>query len=275
MNVPGVTGAKEPMKDPVGVVGRPGIGGPSAETRMDAGNPAAGERGAATNSGVSKTREVIDEFRTVVLGQGRILDAVMPSLAFLAIRALASDLPAMLAALLTGASILLFRVVRRQPSLTAILGLLGSLLAFVVAQSYHRAELFFLPDTITNVALAAVCLVSAAVRRPLVAWTSHLVRRWPRQWYWHPRVLPAYRETTLAWAVFFLMQAALQWSLVLRRDVALIAASSLLNGWPATAALLVLTYLYGTWRLPRLAGPSVVEFQSGSAPPWTGQQRGF
>ena len=226
-------------------------------------------------SGVSKTREVIEEFRSVVLGQGRILDAVLPSVVFLITRALAGDLPAMLAALLTGASVLLFRVVRRQPSLTAVLGLVGSLLAFLVAQAYQRAELFFLPDMITSVALAAVCLVSAAVRRPLVAWTSHLVRRWPRQWYWHPRVLPAYRETTLAWAVFFLLQAALQWALVLRQDVGLTAMSSFLNAWPATAVLLVLTYLYGTWRLPRLAGPSVVEFQNGSPPPWGGQRRGF
>jgi len=223
----------------------------------------------------SKTREVVDEFRSVVLGQGRILDALLPSGIFLVVRALAGNQPAMLAALLTGAAIVLYRVVRRQPSLTAVLGLLGSLVAFVVAQSYQRAELFFLPDAITNLGLGAVCLVSAALQRPLVAWTSHLVRRWPRGWYWHPRVLPAYRETTLAWAVFFLLQASLQWSLVVRQDVALTAASSLLNGWPATAVLLVLTYLYGTWRLARLAGPSVAEFQSGSPPPWAGQRRGF
>jgi hypothetical protein len=228
-----------------------------------------------TESGVSKTREVIDEFRAVVLGQGRILDALLPSAVFLLTRALAGPQPAMLAALLTGAGVILIRIVRRQPSLTAILGLLGSLLAFVVAQSYQRAELFFLPDTITNVGLAAACLISAALRRPLVAWTSHLIRRWPRDWYWHPRVLPAYRETTLAWAVFFLLQAAVQLSLVAEQDVALTAASSLLNGWPATTVLLVLTYLYGTWRLPRLAGPSVTEFRSASPPPWSGQRRGF
>jgi hypothetical protein len=275
MNPPGVAGANEPMKGPAGGVGGSGVEGRSPETRADAGNSAAGERDAAIGSGVSKTREVIDEFRSVVLGQGRILDAVLPSVIFLVTRALASDAPAMLAALVTGASIVLFRVVRRQPSLTAVFGLLGSLLAFVIAQSSHRAELFFLPDTITNVALAAACLISAAVRRPLVAWTSHLVRRWPREWYWHPRVLPAYRETTLAWAAIFLLQAALQWTLILRQDITLAAISSLLNGWPATALLLVVTYLYGTWRLPRLAGPSVVEFQNGSVPPWTGQQRGF
>jgi len=37
----------------------------------------------------------------------------------------------------------------------------------------------------------------------------------------------------------------------------------------------VLTYLYGTWRLARLGGPSVLEYKEGAAPPWSGQQRGF
>jgi hypothetical protein len=228
-----------------------------------------------TGMHISKAREVVDEFRMVVLGQGRILDALLPSGVFLLVRALAGHQAAMLAALLTGASIVLYRILRRQPWPTAVLGLLGSIAAFLVAQSYRRAELFFLPGAITHVGLAAACLVSAALRRPLVAWTSHLVRRWPRGWYWHPRVLPAYRETTLAWAVFFLLQAFLQWVLVLRQDVALTAVSDLLNGWPAAAVLLVLTYLYGTWRLARLGGPSVGEFTNGTAPPWTGQQRGF
>ena len=110
-----------------------------------------------------KAREVVDEFRSVVLGQGRILDALLPSGIFLIVRALSGNQPAMLAALLAGASIVLYRVLRRQPVLTAVLGLLGSFAAFLVAQSYQRAELFFLPDAISNLGIGAACLISAAV----------------------------------------------------------------------------------------------------------------
>jgi len=39
--------------------------------------------------------------------------------------------------------------------------------------------------------------------------------------------------------------------------------------------LLVISYLYGTWRLRHLKGPSVEEFKAGAEPPWTGQRRGF
>ncbi len=53
------------------------------------------------------------------------------------------------------------------------------------------------------------------------------------------------------------------------------AAVGLLSGWPATASLLIVSYLFGTWRLARLGGPSVAEFQAQARPPWIGQRRGF
>jgi len=55
----------------------------------------------------------------------------------------------------------------------------------------------------------------------------------------------------------------------------LLALVQVLTGWPATIALLVASYLYGTWRLRTLKGPSVDEFKAGAAPPWSGQRRGF
>jgi hypothetical protein len=226
-------------------------------------------------SGSSKFNEVMEEFRTVDLGRGGVLDVMLPPLAFLLANALAGSSAAMLAALLTAGALVLFRRLRHQSVLYALFGLGASLLALILAQVLRRAEVFFLPDMITNLALAAASVLSVAVRRPLVAWTSHLVRRWPREWYWHPRVRPAYTEVTLAWAVYFLAQALIQLSVFQLRDAAYLAALGLFTGWPATVVLLILTYLYGTWRLPRLAGPSVDEFRTQAAPPWTGQRRGF
>jgi hypothetical protein len=227
-----------------------------------------------TNS-ESKTREVLDEFRAVVLRRAQLLDAILPPLVFLAVGALASTEAAMLAALITAATFVVVRALRRQPVTYALFGLGGSALAFLAARWLQRAEVFFLPDLVIHAGLAAVCLVSVAVRRPLVAWTSHIVRRWPRAWYWHARVLPAYQEVTLAWGAFFLLLALLQWILIQQQRITWLAAAGFLNGWPATVVLLIVSYLYGTWRLARLAGPSLAEFEAGSPPPWTGQRRGF
>jgi hypothetical protein len=227
-----------------------------------------------TNS-ESKTREVLDEFRAVVLRRAQLLDAILPPLVFLAVGALASTEAAMLAALITAATFVVVRARRRPPVTYALFGLGGSALAFLAARWLQRAEVFFLPDLVIHAGLAAVCLVSVAVRRPLVAWTSHIVRRWPRAWYWHARVLPAYQEVTLAWGAFFLLLALLQWILIQQQRITWLAAAGFLNGWPATVVLLIVSYLYGTWRLARLAGPSLAEFEAGSPPPWTGQRRGF
>jgi len=225
--------------------------------------------------GAGKVREVVEEFRTVVLGRGGVLDAILSPLAFLAAHALAGPLAGMLAALLTAGGLVLLRLLRHQPVTYALFGLSGSLLALIVAQVLQRDEVFFLPDMLTNTALAVISLLSAALGRPLVAWTSHLVRRWPRDWYWHARVRPAYTEVTLAWAAYFLAQAVLQWTVFQLQDVSRLATLGLFAGWPGTVVLLILTYLYGTWRLARLAGPSVAEFRAQAPPPWTGQQRGF
>jgi len=225
--------------------------------------------------GAGKALEVVEEFRTVVLGRGGVFDAMLPPLAFLAANALAGPLAGMLATLFTAGGLVLLRLLRHQPVTYALFGLSGSLLALIVAQVLQRDEVFFLPDMLTNTALAVISLLSAALGRPLVAWTSHLVRRWPRDWYGHARVRPAYTEVTLAWAVYFLAQAVLQWTVFQLEDVSRLATLGLFTGWPGTVVLLILTYLYGTWRLARLAGPSVAEFLAQAPPPWTGQQRGF
>jgi hypothetical protein len=138
-----------------------------------------------------------------------------------------------------------------------------------------RAEAYFLPAIANGAVVFIVTLASVIVRRPLVAWTSYFARRWPLGWYWHPRVRPAYSEVTLAWAVIFGLRLRLQIILFRAEDPEAFAALTTLGGWPTTIVLLVLTYLYGTWRLRRLEGPSVEEFESGIAPPWAGQQRGF
>jgi hypothetical protein len=109
----------------------------------------------------------------------------------------------------------------------------------------------------------------------MVAWTSYLARRWPLDWYWHEKVRPAYTEVTLAWILFFALRLLWQVMLFQGQNVNQLAFVNALTGWPATAILLIVSYLYGTWRLARLGGPSVEEFQNGAPAPWQGQRRGF
>jgi hypothetical protein len=167
------------------------------------------------------------------------------------------------------------RLIRGQSLRYAVGGLGGVLLAVVVARLLGRAEGYFLPGIVSGVGQIIIAVASLVWRRPLVAWTSYLVRRWPLDWYWHPQVRPAYSEVTWIWVLMFSARSLLQLTVFQNGSPELLAIINLITGWPATILLLVVSYLYGTWRLRNLAGPSVEEFKNNAEPPWRGQRRGF
>jgi hypothetical protein len=222
-----------------------------------------------------KIGEVVGEFRTVVMGRANLLDSILPPLLFVILQAWLGFTAAAWGSLLVAAAIGLLRLVRGQSLLYALGGAGGVGLAMLLAWLLGREEGYFLPGIVSGGLTVVVTLASLVAGRPLVAWTSYLARRWPREWYWHPRVRPAYSEVTWAWLVFFVVRLGLQVIFYQREAVGPLAVLNVLSGWPATIVLLVASYLYGTWRLRNLDGPSVEEFKAGAEPPWEGQQRGF
>jgi hypothetical protein len=222
-----------------------------------------------------KFLEIVDELRTVLAGRSNILDSILPPILFLIINAFAGFEIAMWSSLAVAGIITGIRLYRRQRLLYALGGIGGVAVAILIALLLGRNEGFFLPNIITGAFTILLCLISVVAGRPIVAWTSHLARRWPRDWYWHPRVRPAYSEVTWLWVLFFGLRFLLQLNLFQEQAAGLLALVNVLTGWPATIVLLVVSYLYGTWRLRNLGGPSVEEFQAGKQPPWEGQRRGF
>lgn len=221
-----------------------------------------------------KARELLEEFRAVT-GKVGLLDTVLPPVLFLLLNGLAGFTAAMIGAL--GLSVLIaFLRLRRGQSLVYALGGMGSVgLAIALALLLGRSEGFFLPGIVNGGLTVALALVSLLIRKPMVAWTSYLARRWPLDWYWHERVRPAYTEVTVVWLAFFAVRLFWQVTLFQNNNVDELAFVNALTGWPAIIALLVFSYLYGTLRLARLGGPSVEEFRNGAPAPWSGQRRGF
>jgi hypothetical protein len=224
---------------------------------------------------MSRSAELIAELRQVVFRNSRWLDSLLPPLAFILLNAISDVGMALIGSLGTAIVIGAYRLVRRQPWIYALGGVGGVVLAGLIVRFVGGAEGFFLPGILTGALTALLCLVSVLIKRPLVAWTSYITRRWPLEWYWHPKVRPAYSEVTLAWVVFFTLRTLLQFELFQRQAAGVLGVVQLLTGWPALILLLVASYLYGIWRLQNLTGPSVEEFKSGSEPPWQGQKRGF
>ena len=222
-----------------------------------------------------KSREVIEEFRTVVIGRSSFSDSILPPILFVVLNALLGLRVATWGSFITVVLIAGARLARGQSPKYALGGLGGMVMAVVVARLLGRAEGYFLPGIVSGFGTVLVALVSLVLRRPMVAWTSYIARRWPWDWYWHPRVRPAYSEVTWIWAAFFAARSLLQFAVFQSETVELLAPTKFLTGWPATFTLLVISYLYGTWRLQNLKGPSVKEFKEDAQPPWTGQRRGF
>ncbi|MGD8632910.1 MAG: DUF3159 domain-containing protein [Anaerolineales bacterium] len=224
---------------------------------------------------MSTWNELLGEFREVVLGRGGVLDTVAPPVVFVIVQALWGFRAAMWSALAVALVIAILRLFRGHNVLYALGGAGGVLLAIGLTRLLGGEESFFLPGLMTSALTVFLCFASAIVRRPLVAWTSFIARRWPREWYWHPKVVPAYSEVTIFWGIYFLARLGAQWYFYQAGSAGRLAWLNLILGWPATIILLMLSYLYGTWRLRKLGGPSVEEFKTGQEPPWESQRRGF
>jgi len=223
----------------------------------------------------SKLHELLDELRAVFAGRNSFIDAILPPIIFLIINGLAGFQAAMWSALTLSMIIAAVRIVRRQPIYYALAGVGSVAVAVGLVWILGKSEGFFLPGLVSGSMTLLLTIISLLIRRPMVAWTSYIARRWPLEWYWHPQVRPAYSETTFAWALFFAIRLYVQYTVFQSEDVTLLAVTNFVTGWPFTIALLVLTYLYGTWRLAKLQGPSVEEFRAGVPAPWQGQRRGF
>jgi hypothetical protein len=224
----------------------------------------------------AKIQEIREELAMVLSARGSgLIDSILPMLTFLVVNSFSGPYKALIPAVILTALLALFRL-RRGQSLNYSLGGLGgiALASLFVILSGSERGLFF-PGFISGSLIVGLNLASILLNRPLVAWTSFLTRRWPLDWYWHPRVKPAYNEVTLLWAAAFTARLALEIWLFGLNDFTGLALVKALSGWPFLITLLVGSYLYGGWRLRHLAGPSVGEFKQAKDPPWQSQQRGF
>lgn len=225
---------------------------------------------------MSKLKELREEFASVLTGRGpRLVDSFFPPVVFLIINSLSNVNTALWSALGAATIFAAYRIVKKENLTYALGGLGGTLLAAVFVKLSGSGAGFFLPGFVSGAATVILCVVSVAFNRPLVAWSSFITRRWALEWYWHPNVLPAYNEVTILWAVAFAARLTFEFWLYQQDALGALGTVRILLGWPFIVLLLIVSYLYGLWRLGTLKGPSVDEFKAGKTPPWEGQKRGF
>jgi len=220
-----------------------------------------------------KRKEILEEIHSVI--SGKTLDAIFPPLFFVLMNSLAGLDFAVIASLVLAAVLTVLRLAWKQNWKYALGGLVGVILASGLAYLTRNPALYFIGPVISSGLLLVLAATSLLIGQPLAAWASHLSRGWPLEWYWRRDVKPAYREVTWFWTALILIRLVIQILLLQIGDVATIAWVNILLGWPLTLSVLILTYIYGIWRLHQLRGPGVEEYKEGKKPPWIGQSRGF
>jgi hypothetical protein len=133
----------------------------------------------------------------------------------------------------------LARLVRRQSPIHALSGLVGVGFAAFIATRSGRAEDFFLPGLLANVAYAAALLVSLAVRRPLIGIIVTKLDGEGDEWRRDPDRVRAFVRATWLWAGLFVTRLIVQ--------LPLYAAGAVVALGIAKTAMGVPLYVIGLW----------------------------
>ena len=161
------------------------------------------------------------------------------------------------AAVAVGLGVVLFleRLIRRKPVVNAVGGLLGTGLAAFIAVKSGRPEGYFVPRMLLQLGYAVVFAGSVLIRRPLTGFIIAAIYRADPGWWKLPPVKRAMSELTLAWAALFAIRAAVYLFLIVTGRVGLLAAASIVMGWPAFGLLLFASYRLTPKRLEQLGAP--------------------
>jgi hypothetical protein len=186
------------------------------------------------------------EFPTImeqVGGLPGIVGSALPVVVFIVVNVAASLQPALIAAIAAGVLVAGWRIVRKQPLMPAVSGLLGVGVAVFIANQTGEARGFYLPGLITSAALALAFLVSVLVRWPLAGVIWHGINGHGHEWRQNPRLLRAYTFASMLWVVVFGSRLVLQGWLYDLNEETWLGVARLVMGVPLFALALLATVL--------------------------------
>lgn len=218
-------------------------------------------------------KELKEEIFNIVTG--KTLDAMLPPLVFVILNRLATLNTALITGLLFALVLGIIRLLKKQDWRYAFGGMLGLLFTSILVYVTQSAANYFIPKMLSSALGFFLTLISLLIGKPIAAFVSHLTRGWRLDWFWRQDIKPAYREVSMLWALYFMMRLLILGTLYIKGDVWGLFWMNTLLGGPAILTVLVISYIYGIWRLKTLKGPGIDEFNEGVESPWRGQTRGF
>jgi hypothetical protein len=174
-----------------------------------------------------------------------VAESVLPAVVFVVVvTATGQDITAAaIAAVGVAAVLTLARLVRRQTPVYAVGGVVGVAVAGYVASRTGRAEDFFLPGLLLNVAYASAFVVSIAVRWPLLGVVVAGASGRGMEWREDPVRRRAYSRASWIWVCLFVLRIAVQLPLYLAGALVALGTARVAMGVPLIAACAWLSWL--------------------------------
>jgi hypothetical protein len=221
-----------------------------------------------------KIKEIVSEFSIVFEKRSTIDIFVIPTVFILVMLTFNLKI-AITFSFIISLVTFLYRSYKKEGVKYSLVAIVGTFIFYILLKLSGEQKLFFAPAIVTSLITSLLCMTSIIIGKPLVAYTSFLARKWPIDWYWHPKVKPAYTQVTAVWFLYFTLRLIVQTVFLFSSSTKVLSTVITFLGWPSTLILLVFSYIFGSWRLKALGGPSVKEFTNNAKPPWKGQQTGF
>lgn len=180
------------------------------------------------------------------------LEAAVPILAFVVCWTLTDDLSTSI--IVAGAGMAVFvvlRLLQRQTLVHVLSGVLGLVIAAVVATRTGNASDFFLPGILYNAALAVVFSLSMVTGWPVVGFLFGAVTGDPTGWRRRRGVRVLFQKLTAVLLANYVIRVVVQLPLYLSGSVVALGVSKIALGWPLLgASVLVIGALLAAGRTP-------------------------
>ena len=193
---------------------------------------------------VSEVKDDSELLASALGGWAGVIDSGLPFLVFtVAYLVTDRDLETTLYASVGTAAILaVLRLLRRQSLQQVVSGLIGIGIAAFLARRTGNADNFFLPGIITNAAYASVCLISIAIRKPLLGYVIEAMRGRDMSWVKNPQSLRLFSTITWLWTLMFGIRVAIMFPLYLLGQTAALGTLKILLGYPLFALGIFVTF---------------------------------
>ncbi len=194
-------------------------------------------------------------------GSKGLLDSGLPTAVFLVVYLVSGSQlqPSIWAAVGTGVVVAVIRGVRGESLRHILTGLLGLGIAALLAARTGRAEDFFLPGILINIAYGSAFALSALFRRPLVGYAAGAVTGDLSSWRNNAEAFRGAMAATWVWAAMFATRVAVQLPLYLIGAVGPLGVAKLALGWPL---FLFAGYLSYRIMRPRMAAAQLDQSSS-------------